>query len=218
LCFYADTVLAIVTGALYVLLKDTPGMKNANDLVKWNVIGILGHGLGHGGIAKYVRDNVTAGGPQVIDVVDFTLLTGADLVKRHLPGVLFWFPLLKASMSNVSSLPVLLMSVLSIVGSMLTPPRFGFTYTQTILMVAFSLNQLRRPKSEKTFPYALYAVLVSLPLGLIGWAESLACSNFVIHYGGHLIYDAFIPLSSILFYLCCYLKTRAEARIAKKLK
>jgi hypothetical protein len=189
-------------------------MKSANDLVKWNVLGIIGHGLGHGGIARYIRYHTLSGGvlelPPVLQLSDF--FTSVQVIQQNIPSLLFWIPLIKATMPNNSShVSVLLISWLSIIGGRVTPSRFGFTYTQTILFICFSWNQLLQCRSDKNFAYALYAAMVSFPLGLLAWLESTVCSNFIIHYGGHLIYDAYIPLSSILFYLCCYRKEKISA-------
>lgn len=196
-------------------------MKSANDLVKWNVLGIIGHGLGHGGIARYIREHITSEGayelPPVLAFSDF--FTSVTVIKENLGSLLFWVPLIKATMpNNGSNLTVLIISWLSIIGGRMTPSRFGFTYTQTVLFMCFSLNQLMQRRSDKNFPYALYAAIVSFPLGLLAWLESMSCSNLVIHYGGHLIYDAYIPLSSVMFYLCCYLKEIAASRVYVKVQ
>merc|ERR1711862_50632 len=59
-------------------------------------------------------------------------------------------------------------------------------------------------KGEKTMEYGLFPLLVAAPLSLIGWIESTTCSWFAIHIGGHLIYDAYIPISIILYYQICW--------------
>lgn len=219
LCLYADTVLALVLGFIYFAIKDTPGMKSANNLVKWNILGILGHGLAHGGMGWNIRKSLLEGGvsefqQQVLVLSDFASMA---VIIENLPALLFWLPLIKATMPNGKNLVVLIISLLSIVGGKLTPVRMGFTYTQTVLFLCFSLNQLMQRKSDKTFAYTLYAALVTFPLGLVGWQESMACTNFVIKYGGHLIYDAYIPISSIIFYLLCYGKAVSENPMVKKL-
>jgi len=117
-----------------------------------------------------------------------------------IPSLLCWIPLIKATMpQNGSHLTVLLISWLSIIGGRVIPSRFGFTYTQTVLFICFSWNQLSQPRANKNFAYALYAAAASLPLKLLAWLESMACGNFIIHYGGHLLYDSYIPLSLSYF-------------------
>ncbi|CAM9514659.1 unnamed protein product [Heterosigma akashiwo] len=84
------------------------------------------------------------------------------------------------------------------------PPQLVSTYTQTVLLLAFGLNQLARPPADKGFPYAAYALIVSVPLGLVGWLETTGCSLGLLALGGHLLYDAYIPLSNLAFLGLCW--------------
>jgi hypothetical protein len=85
-----------------------------------------------------------------------------------------------------------------------TPREFGFMYTQTVLLMASSINQLVRRKDEKNYQFALYPWLVGLPLIGIGWIESTLCLKFVKDkLYGHLIYDGYIPVSIAIWYLLC---------------
>merc|ERR1712154_364990 len=56
LCLYADTIGTAICGLIYFLLHKEEGMKAANDLVFFNLLGILAHGFGHGGIGARMRD------------------------------------------------------------------------------------------------------------------------------------------------------------------
>mmetsp|Transcript_9379 Transcript_9379/g.12337 ORF Transcript_9379/g.12337 Transcript_9379/m.12337 type:complete len:292 (+) Transcript_9379:97-972(+) len=211
LCLYADLSLAGIIGILVTCLRSQEGMGSANDLVSISALmGIVGHGIGHGALAYNQRTVTTEDSLKTANDVDnFSL----KFLFRALPFLFFWFGLLKASMKNVSNLRILFMSILSLIALDKLPDHFGFTFVQTVLMVAFSFDQLSRPKEDKDYAYALYAALVSLPVGMIGWIESLQCTNFVINYGGHLIYDAYIPFGIILFYLTCYVRARNMQKV-----
>jgi hypothetical protein len=107
---------------------------------------------------------------------------------------------MKASMTNAPMVVVVVSALLA--NGLLTtvPPNLGFTTVQTILLVAFSCNQLLRPHDEKRdLHYVLFAWMVSFPLTLVGWMESTMCTAFVGHSG----YDAYISLSLLAFYLLC---------------
>jgi len=217
MCMYFDTVGSIIAGLCYLALKDTPGMGPANELVKFNVFGIFAHGLAHGAFGKAIRDNVVPENPSALieDLLreyqegNFEMLFG--VVKYMLVLVIFWVGLLKASMpqSSVSKVVVPL-ALVSTILNMVVPPQFGFTFVQTVLLFAFSLNQLMRPTHEKTIEYARYPMYVGVPLSFISWLESTQCENFVIHYGGHLLYDAWVPISMITFYLVCYMDVQKK--------
>jgi hypothetical protein len=63
------------------------------------------------------------------------------------------------------------------------------------------LESTRPAASEKDFSYALYPVLVGLPLStFLGWLESTRSPAFVMDsylYGRDVVYDAFIPCSML---------------------
>ena len=94
-------------------------------------------------------------------------------------------------------------------------PTFGFTYTQTVLMLSFSINQLGKAKDDKGFAYQSYATIVSIGVPLVGWLESTMCSSFVIYIGGHLIYDGFIAAATLVFYLHYYVNRGCETAKVK---
>jgi hypothetical protein len=132
-------------------------------------LGIIGHGLGHGGIAHYIRNHTLSEG--VYELPPVTPF-GCFHVSRHTQ---------------------------SLVLDTTHQGDDAFTYTQTVPFICFSWNQLSQPRANKNFAYALYAAAASLPLKLLAWLESMACGNFIIHYGGHLLYDSYIPLSLSYF-------------------
>ena len=163
LCLYFDTAASVAFGLLYIALKNSPGMESANDLVKFGILGTFGHGLGHGAISKALREGKipddTHSSASVMSDMPWT-----EAVVMLLPFLVFWIFLLKASMPQASLQVLLPMTLVSLVFNIMTPPQFGFTYVQTVLLLAFSLNQLLRPQKDKDFAYALYPIVVGLPL------------------------------------------------------
>lgn len=203
LCFYFDILGAIVCGYLYYLFKPVKGMESTNALFKNNIGGIASHGFAHFLIAESMRDG---GIISVEDQLDAIANSTIQQVVINIGGiVVFWLTLLKASMANVGWDRIVPLAVIATVWNIQIPPQFGFTYVQTILLLAFSFNQLNRPKEEKmTRAYALYPMLVSVPLNMIAWMESTMCSCFIIHVGGHLIYDSAIVVSLVVYYFVCF--------------
>jgi hypothetical protein len=215
LCLYADVVLAAAMTVVYRSLRDT-SHKETNELIERNIAGMLVHGLGHGLIAKALRDDVVPTHYNATGWEAINMMSAMDALRIKLPFVLFFLVLLKSAMPNASWRTILRCTVLSSVCWLFFTTQFGFTYIQTVLFMAFELNQLWRPEREKGFVYAAYPVLVGIPIGTVGWIESLQCSNGVMDLGGHLIYDISIPVCLAVFYLVCWLRTNTSSKMMMK--
>lgn len=209
-CLYVDVLLALVTGILYYAFRNVTALKHPNTILATNVFGILGHGSAHGLLGYLLRSNTVSNSTESSSNDSATqqtqLLANFSLEKAmpYLILMFFWITLLKAVMPYVKWNIIILGAVLSVVGNILVPPQLGFTYVQTVLLVAFAVNQLLRPMIEKDFHYAVYAWVVGLPLLAVGWMESTQCTAFVQSYlYGHVVYDAFIPLSIMVWYGLC---------------
>lgn len=209
LCLYADLVLGAVLGMAYLLLHKAPGMEQANELVGVAVFGTIGHGIGHGAVAAGMRNQTEDLMEHGDDVIfkGFAYDSLADLVVMKLgPILLFWLAILKQVVPKASWSGVFGMALISVGLSSVVPQKFGFTYVQSVLNLASTANEMLRSKSQKGFQYAMYPIMVSIPLGIVGWIESTMCTKGVIDIGGHLIYDAYIPLGLLAFYILCYLR------------
>lgn len=219
LCLYADIVGAAICGLSYLLLHKKEGMEKANGFVYHNLLGILFHGFAHGMVGAAMRgekysQEVSSDQPYLFSLLEnesWMIVIQKVLLSDTVGFWLFWIFLLKAAMKDTGFVGIIPLSFLSYIGSLGVRPSFGFTYTQTVLLIAFAVNQLNLPKHDKGFEYVVYG-LFSLPVGLIGWAESTICSSTIIHYGGHLLYDAYIPLSMLSFYLTCYFNKKKQTK------
>jgi hypothetical protein len=208
-CLYVDTVAAVVLTVLYFTLRNTNGMQNANPLLASGIPGVFGHGIGHGALAYATRSGAMTADAALVgwEIMRNTYLAEGlwAAFTSAVPYTFFWMTLLKASLPNKSTATVAVVAVLAQFLQLFVPGQLGFTYVQTVLMMAFSLNQLARPATEKDFTYALYPVAVGFPLTLVGWMESTQCSAFVMDwFYGHVVYDAFIPSAMFVWYLACY--------------
>jgi hypothetical protein len=222
LCFYAELFLCAVVGIIYLLLRKERGMKAANEYAQSSTLGIVGHGLGHFAISTAMRKMEAEGtivdGQQTgWEAAGYTSV--ADVLKSQFPFVIFWMFVRKSILTKVSWSTISALSIVSALTNLLVPINFGFSYVQLVLFLAFDIKELARPEEEKGFEYALYPAIVGIPLAFVGWLESTMCSKGVINLGGHLIYDAYIPIAILSFYLICWLRTKAmyeTPKISKK--
>jgi len=208
-CFYTDVALAALLAICFLMNRNMPGMELCNRLMGTNILGIIGHGIGHGMSGYMMRKIKVEESPEVAAEIENTL-------SDHLISIVFWTSLLKASMPNAGVATLLTATVGAILMQKPLPDNVQFTYVQTVLMIAFSVNQLLRPRHEKDLPYVLYSVLVSLPVSFIGWMESMFCSTFVkdLLYG-HVAYDAYIPLAILVWYTLCLYVVSVQGPKAK---
>jgi hypothetical protein len=210
LCFYVDTLSAILMTWIYFILRNKPGMEKANDFFKYGGLSTFGHGLAHFAIGSAALDNNNVDKRELTldNENGFELLAKAPLlvmVKGIFMMMFFWITLLKASTPKSSFKMIVPLALISAIFGLQVPPQFGFTFTQTVLLLTFSCGEIMRPREEKNFlEYGLYPIVVGLPLLIIAWLESTQCSNFMVKLGGHLVYDAFIAISMTLFYLICW--------------
>ena len=213
LCMYVGLALAGVIGILYYKLHDKDGMAAANTLAFPALFGVAAHGMGHGGIGQAMRSH-TGMYDELIQNDSTYLAAMRDktwedisivMIRNQLGFVIFWLCILKAAMPKLSMVKgVLPLSMLSwLTGLIFIKSSFQFTYVQTVLLIAIAVNQLCLPKEDKGFAFLVYGI-VGLPVGIVGWMESVLCSSTIIHYGGHVLYDAYIPIGLLGFYLTCY--------------
>jgi hypothetical protein len=208
-CLWVDTVMSALCLAMYMVLRNKPGMERISRLFVEGIPGVLAHGMGHASFAGIFRDrylnNTGTDRFESSPRAYFGWGVLPPLNKDVIVGYIFWIALLAGIMTNSSwSSVIMVMLVVSYI-QMDVPTKYGFTYVQTIVMLAYSYNELRRSRKEKDFAYASHPAIVGLPLLAIGWMESLACRAFVRDYlYGHVVYDAFIPTSSMIWYYVNY--------------
>lgn len=223
-CLYVDVILAGVLGLLYLAWRKTPGMDFANGYIPTNIIGIIAHGFGHGQVGRVMRENnfdvqaTMATGN--MGMLERALESGwPTVIFQEAGSMFFWIGLLYASMKDSSHTLICLVAVLARIGQVYMPTHLAFTYVQTVLMIAFSLNQRNLSKETKnSLAYASYPLIVGLPTTLIGWMESTQCTNFVEDYFyGHVVYDGYIALSLIGWYTYQYVQAKSSNNKVKAL-
>ena len=216
LCLYADAVAAIILGALYWALKDTctPSMKMINPMMKWQSLSVLTHGIAHGMISYRLRKGRLSG-----PSADADLSSSTPWSSQLLIGLIFWFPMIRSFMDKHSPVAIFIIStVITLFSILFVPDLFGFMYVQTVIAIIFAYQQLTLNSTVKeNFAYMAVA-FVTLLLSIIPWFESTACSEWFIDYGGHVIYDAAIPIFLGAVYVISWWKERDASTTDEKTK
>ena len=203
MCFYVDTVAAILLTGLARFYAEHPAVKGS--VVAAAAAGIFAHGCGHLGFwadaLGLPQDSAT---PPILSA-DWSVLGAPTLAIRLAGGWLFFFLLLNTlpSMGRVHAAAHGLWA--AAVGTLFVPPIFGFTYVQTVLLWLAAAYELRRKSKDRW--YDLTSLLINVPVGCVAWAEALACDEVLGQraltfksIGGHVWYDSTIPLSMLAYY------------------
>jgi hypothetical protein len=77
------------------------------------------------------------------------------------------------------------------------PSQLNFTYVNCVFLMNAALWPLF--SQEKDVLYALYAVVVNVPVLLCAWLEVLGCDALLLDWGGHFWFDASIPATHFLY-------------------
>lgn len=131
------------------------------------------------------------------------------MFAKHVPGYfLFWMPLVKTYMYNVSNNHVATYAFLVMAGAMQLPLKFGFSYTLAVLFAGQSIDQLLvlRGSEKGGIDYALWPAATLLPNFCISVLESALCTKSEVFRAlGHVIFDGYMASSYCLYYLGCWL-------------
>ena len=220
-CLYTDIICATIILGLYLTFSKTPGLERASKMMQANIIGVLLHGMAHGQVGAFYRNSGESIREVPLTLAERVAQRGyVTVASQETLGFAFWLALLFASMPESSKLVIVPLALVVQTGQILLPPLFGFTYVQTILMLASCLDQLNLKSTAKnSFWYSSNPWMVGLPLTLIGWMESTQCSSFVKDkLYGHVVYDAYIGVSLIVWYITCIVQSKNTASSEAKTK
>ena len=167
------------------------------------------HGCGHMFLA--LKPDPLSGVPR---------LRQEDLTEKQYFSILigfflFWFGFMRGLMRKYSLVQIVLVSLLlEYVHMYYIPARYAFTYVQSVLLISASTIGLL--SDDKDEYYNLCAIYINLPITVVGYIESMACTSFFSKIGGHFWYDMTIPLSFLAYIYNVYLLE--EAKNSKKIK
>jgi hypothetical protein len=217
-CVYVDVVMETACLVLYLALRKGRGMENLDTIYNYNIPGLFLQALGHVDLANTFRARFLDSDEAVVHKFD---LTPSEYYNtgwlplfgwQTLAGLAFWAAFLKAAMFNVDTGKILFMVLPVTYAQLFIPMKYSFTYSQTVLLLAFSLNQLSRPVEEKDWSYASHPIFIGLPVLALSWFESLACQSIVRDYlYGHVAYDVYIPVATMAWYYWNYQRNKSDA-------
>lgn len=201
LCFSSLTASAIL--ALF-LSKNNTQLKESNPLllerIQSSVFANAAHGFGH----IFLWFIGAAAPPLELSLQPVAI---ANIIML----LLFWV----GSLYNVVGLPIYHSAQMSIIvlatqNALSVPPELAFTYSQSIILLAGSLDQLRRKNTyAKNDGFLFFAVsLYHLPLFLFYYFEMFLCSkSFLAKLGGHGVYDSYLALAPFGLYYAVVVNT-----------
>lgn len=214
-CLYADLFCAPILLLLYLVFRKTPGLERASKMIQANVVGVALHGMGHGQVGAVYRQQVEETVRELrVSIPERLANDGIVTVAgQEALGLAFWLGLLFASMPESSKKLIAGLAVVTQLCQGMLPVHFGFTYVQSVLMLANCLDQLNLPSKEKAqFWYATNPWMVGLPVTLIGWMESTNCTAFVRdNLYGHVVYDGYICVSLMVWYITCIIQAKQSS-------
>ncbi len=147
---------------------------------------------------------------------------------KHVPGYfLFWIPLIKTYMGNVSKASVMGFAFLVMVGAMQLPLKFGFSYSLVVLFAGQALDQLLclRKEAKENLEFMVWPLVTLLPNFYISVMESMWCGASGVGRGdsfwlgglferhGHLIFDGYMAISYSVYYLLCWFGNNVSVKI-----
>jgi len=213
LCLYVDVIMAATLGLVHFKLKSrfskSPEMQQANEIMKWQALSVLGHGLAHGFIAAQLRSQPIHATISALE----QQMTISSLVKMSLLGQIFWFPMLRSAIpkQGATNAQVVILAFAVIFCGLQIETRFGFTYVQTVITAVFTYTELFKSRESKdNFTFMVFGFIV-VPIGMLPWWEAMACTSGTLPYaslGGHVLYDASIPFGLLVAYVTIYMNAK----------
>ena len=196
LCFYEDTIFAIFTWLLVKSVKDKIPDREIKVLTRY-ALSTFVHGAAHLSLAygDYKRDQ------EVVD--DFENFFNP---QRFITLTVFWSTFMWVIHPDYTISQKTLRAIFWTTIHLFMPRLYGFPYVNCVLIMEFSIKEMQ-VKEVDPF-YNIRIPIFNIPNSILAWMEVFACEKFLQPYGGHAIYDAFIPITQIAYIvvLCYYSK------------
>jgi len=201
-CLYVDVIFSAVLAIMYFSWKDIQGMESANISVPAAIVSTLGHGIAHGVMAIQFRDGSYH--QRQDDNAESEGIVVPALWMMLVYCALFWCPLLKAAMPKMENHSIVVLAAIATYGNLFVKKELGFAYVQTIVNISSHISQLMRSCEEKNRREHMMMPLANVLPTVVAWNEILFCDSYFRSAGGHVLYDASIIISFIVFYLDAY--------------
>ena len=210
LCFYGDTLLAV--GLWLLCRKETrPELRIAKD----SALSIFGHGSAH--LFLWYQGDIDVNAPG-----RDTGVSGGRLSLEGVLSVLFSSLFFAFFLHALSTGSLWLKAAQSLLhGIALThfvPLILAFSYVNTVLFVNLASLQLWDGlEGRKDDFYLLFSIFGSSTVMMAAIAEPLLCDAWLVQWGGHILFDYSIPITTAIYYLLGkhFLQPRQTDKVGK---
>ena len=204
LCFYEDTIFAIIVWFLVNIIGKDMVPENDVALMTRYAFSTFIHGCAHLSLAyrDYAADDPD-------DVVE----TWKPNFKpqRVITLLVFWSTFMSVIHSDHSISKKALRSIFWTAVHLYVPRLYAFTFVHCVLVMEFSFKTMMIKEVDRF--YNLRIPLLNIPNSIIAWMEAFACEKFLQPYGGHAIYDAFIPITMIAYIFVLFYSSKKTKKI-----
>jgi len=198
LCFYEDTIFAILVWVLVNIIGKNMIPETDVALMTRYAFSTFVHGCAHLSLAyrDYAADP-SDGTPTATWTPNFKPLRVGTLL-------MFWSAFMSVLNPEHSLNKKIMQSLFWTTVHLFVPRLYAFTFVHCVLVMVFSIKNMQEKEVDRF--YNLRVPLLNIPNSIIAWMEAFACEKYLQPYGGHAIYDAFIPITMIayIFVLFCH--------------
>jgi len=194
LCFYEDTIFALFIWVLVNYIGKNMVSKDDVEMMNRYSFSTFIHGAAHLVIAyrDYTKDQ------SYMDSYNNPTKPNLNPSKLKIITLLiFWCTFMHVIHTDQTFSRKAVRSVFWTIVHLLVPRLYAFTFVHCVLVMEFSIKTMR-VKEVDPF-YNIRIPLLNIPNSIIAWMEAFACEKFLQPYGGHAIYDAFIPITMIIY-------------------
>ena len=191
--WYADSAMAVGM-ALLVMAGDRRGMSEESLVpIRKNAVSLFGHGQGHLFLALQTTHD--SGASRAFEDLD-------ALQRIVVFCVLFfvWFGFMRDRRRSLAT-TLAFAAGHNALQCFLLPTRFFFTHVLMAVLLGSAIRKLSLPAHEKDIYYDLEAWLVDVPIMLMSFGEALSCDSFLARFGGHVWFDAVVPIGFTAYYV-----------------
>eukprot|EP00928_Gymnodinium_smaydae_P072023 TRINITY_DN55461_c0_g1_i1.p1 TRINITY_DN55461_c0_g1~~TRINITY_DN55461_c0_g1_i1.p1 ORF type:complete len:269 (-),score=38.07 TRINITY_DN55461_c0_g1_i1:206-1012(-) len=190
LCLYGDVFFVVL---LYLCVSRSD--RSEITWLKKGIPSIFMHGMGHGYLWYFTQYKGGFAPGQVF------VHEGLAPVEVALSLVLlfgFWMSFLSVEWPLPFAIAQSAVHVVLLAYQI--PLLLAFTYVNGVLNFNFAGKALLNGQEGiRDKYYLLTAILILLPINAAAWAEPLFCDTFLVHWGGHVLFDYSIPLGQLAY-------------------
>ena len=201
LCFYEDTVFALLVWFLVTIGKDMLPEGDVTLMIR-SALSTFIHGAAHLSLAY--RD-YTAGDPEG------HFSENGFKPFRFLTILIFWSTFMWMIHPELAISKKALRGVFWTIVHLSIPRLYAFSFVHCVLVMEFCIKAMQVKEADSF--YNIRTPLLNIPNSILAWMEVFACEKFLQPYGGHAIYDAFIPITMIAYIFVLFYYSKKSKKV-----